>query len=419
MNDRVIKALRQISLVTSGNLVRAGSSFLVLLIISRELGPFYFGLFAIAFSTLTLLSQLSDSGLGVGTVKFLSANHQADNSASSRILAQFLILRLSIAVFLGGALFLASHQIAFWIHKPELFEPFRVVAAGLVGSTLLGYVYSALQAQERYRDHFSISILNALLSIVTTISIAYLGEASLQAFLWCQVISILIPAIFGIALLAKHLREARDLLNGIKKIIVFSRWTSLAGILSVILLQLDLLLLSSLVPAQHVGQYAVAHRFAFIGMVLTNSIGIVLLPKATRLSNSIEIQNYHRIVWRFFPLSIAFIVGSWILLTPLIPLLFGTEFEESKAIFIPLIAAFGLGSITNPLSFLLFTADKPEILAISQTIQIIIVIGAAYGLVPHIGALGMSAGILVSRIFSLLFISGSIRRITSQNPQEA
>jgi O-antigen/teichoic acid export membrane protein len=68
----------------------------------------------------------------------------------------------------------------------------------------------------------------------------------------------------------------------------------------------------------------------------------------------------------------------------------------------------------------LYAANRPELIALSLGIQVVIVMLVGLALVPGWGPLGMAIAILASRLFSLLFVSvGSYRMIEQKLKVEA
>jgi len=78
------KTARYSGIVFVGNIVAAGLGFLSMVIVSRVLGPYNFGILSIVMAVIAVINGLTDFGIGTGVVRFsslyLENNHWRFNS---------------------------------------------------------------------------------------------------------------------------------------------------------------------------------------------------------------------------------------------------------------------------------------------------------------------------------------------------
>lgn len=176
-----------------------------------------------------------------------------------------------------------------------------------------------------------------------------------------------------------------------------------ATISNLVSLQLDTILVVSLLNAEAAGIYAVASAIAAGQSSLGDALGITSFAV---LSNETDLESRQRIITRTFRQSALISFAAGLALASLIPLLvvplFGFEFTTAIRPGVILALAASLTASANILNQGLRGAGRPHAGLVSQVLAIAVMGLAALFLLERLGVMGMAYAVLMSSGAQLL-----------------
>lgn len=150
--------------VIAGSLFRQGASFLVGILVARLLGLQDFGKLAVLQSTIYMLANFGQAGIGLSATKYIASSRKNDRERSGRIIAFSLMFTGISALLTGTLMFLFSESFAEMVlPKGDLAMEFRI-ASGWVLFEMISLLQLRLFAGlEAFRRSAYLNLIQAVL----------------------------------------------------------------------------------------------------------------------------------------------------------------------------------------------------------------------------------------------------------------
>ncbi|MCL6601683.1 MAG: oligosaccharide flippase family protein [Paenibacillus sp.] len=239
-------------------------------------------------------------------------------------------------------------------------------------------------------------ILTGTMTPFTT-AVAYLAP-SVPLFIWMT-----------INLLRTYKVKMRDSYQQFKKLFTYGLGSYGNDLLGQFSYYIDQIIIAGLLRPADLGLYAVAVSLSRMVNFFSNSITVVLFPKASELSKEEAIS----LTFKAFRISTTFtLLGSLILMliAPLvIPLLYGKDFNTALTVFRLLLLEVTISGGTLILAQAFMALGKPKFVSILQGVGLMLVIPLLFFLVPKFGLFGAGVAMLSSSILRFGFIILNIR----------
>lgn len=307
-----------------GTLIGAGASFIAAMVAARTLSLEEFAAFGVGIAVNSLTMQFAD--LGLGTVAMTEAAEAKDPHEARRQLIALTVRRFGTALAAGALIALAV------VFLPSL-EPYRDVAliavfGGAVGC-LSFFSAGALQAYRRFREAGAVQVVLGVSRLVLVAVAAAVGLGAPAMMVGYAVLAPVLAMALGATLLAIHSKnemksgEADALIAAELKIesedeserghgrTSRRRYIAIMAVLGALLLNGDVLLLTTFGSADDVATYSAAWRFAAGVLLLNTAIVGASLPFVMAADDAwAEVKKLARI-------GVALAVGLLILVLPL------------------------------------------------------------------------------------------------------
>lgn len=357
-----MRALRAVVGLAIGNYAAIAVSFVVNVYLARTLGPGEFGRLAILLLVSQVLSFVASYWTITALIHFGAREFSADGTVARALWTRTVLL----LPWLGAAILLvvtARDALAAFLAVPPL--GVWIVVGHFLASTLFGSAGAALQAAQRMAQYGAALLLDK--AIALSLLVALRGVLVLDALVTVVVFSAGTLAASTWALMslgARSLRPAlptRDRLGEMWRFslpLIASTWMGFFGSQWV-----DLAILRRYVPLSDVGLYALSYQLAGVVQQITVIVATYVLPRYSVLVSEGRDDELRRILTRIVPywllgLSASLSVALW-LAGPLVPLLFGADFEGSAAPF----ALLGVATIC----LAIFNSFNPVVIAYGAT----------------------------------------------------
>lgn len=172
---------------------------------------------------------------------------------------------------------------------------------------------------------------------------------------------------------------------------------------------IDQIIIAGLLRPADLGLYAVAVSLSRMVNFFSNSITVVLFPKASELSKDEAVS----LTFKAFRISTTCtMLGALFLMVVapfVIPLLYGKDFNTALTVFRLLLLEVTISGGTLILAQVFMALGKPKFVSILQLVGLILVIPLLFVLVPKFGLFGAGMAMLSSAALRFLFIIFNIK----------
>jgi O-antigen/teichoic acid export membrane protein len=391
--------LKNLGITFFENIITKGLNFLIILLLTRTLGPEGYGKYSFIFVMVALGSALFDFGMENTAVRFAAR----DKDEKQSIFGLYLSVKLGILSLL--ILFLGFGHTWFFtlMNKSSMihFTPFLMV--GLLGESLFFVNDTYLQAMQRFQARAWLNIIRFGVSFLFVIFLI----TSHQLFLEMAMFIYGIPFLFSLIFLGKYWGFLKAFWskglppNIFSEIVRYERWMFVYSIANNLIGRLDFILLGLWVNYTQLGIYNAAVQLCAIISFLPLVLGKVLLPTLAELN---EAQIFHT-TGKMIRGTLFMSLGA-VMLIPLsiwlVPLLLGQEYRESVGVLQILVLAFLAGLMSMPYEQALYSLGKPDILCGCRYFQLVVILLLNVLVIPVFGVYGAATVTLLGRALYLL-----------------
>jgi O-antigen/teichoic acid export membrane protein len=418
------------AIVMGGSVGRMALSFIASVLVARALGPVALGVYAVLGAAMAIVGVIADMGISVTAVKQVAAvwPDQPQVAHHRGRIASW--LRVGAALLFFGLAALLAVPIANYLlglsEVPNAPALFILAMAGMVAVALSGAVSTLLQATNHFGRLSTMNLVNAGLTTILALVLVAIGRLNLlTALVVLGIVTSLVSMVVGYRLLPGDWSLWRpaaiqDFRQEGSELFRFSRWLWLASLFSVIMLQVDVIMVNRLTIAAAAGMYALALNLARKADVVNNSLYTALLPAASSLTGREDIAKYLKNSMKRSGL-IAF--GLLLLIPlagPFIRFFYGPAYSPAIGLFRLLMLMVVFDALTTPIILLVFPLERPKLYAASFVFQAIILVILAAWLIPQMGPSGAAVAKIVARMagFGLIVWRLRLWRLTIQNKRE-
>lgn len=376
------------------------------IVIARAFGPTAKGSANLIVATGTLLAMIFGLSLQSGIVYIVARGRAIINGLLVRLASIALFQTLLATVALVG---LVRTTLAPALIPPES-ERWGVIAVAiLVLGTLLSEHYRSvlIGLQEIPR----VNLINLYGQIIVLMTILFFIFTSwfqsqpltAEVLVWVNVGgSIVIVLIFLWALRPRLTGSIRQE-SGLSEVITYSLPSYLANMAQFLNYHLDIFFVSYFVGVQGVGLYSLAVRIAQLIWLISGATSQVLLPDVAASADRVSAQQRTACVARFslwlsIPLAGGLVVGGEMLL----PLVFGSAFQESVPALIWLLPGVTIFSVSNVIGSYFAGIGKPHLNLAASLVGLVVTLVLDFILIPRLGIVGAAIASSMSYLATTL-----------------
>ncbi|MCI0692990.1 flippase [candidate division KSB1 bacterium] len=389
------------AVVFLGTLIGRALNFLTQVVLSNLLGLKAFGTFTYCSAVLSFLGAACLGGFTHTTVRYLAMARANNQPAEMRAVIRLALYVMGLLTMVAGLGLYCFRQLiaSRWIGKPELAPFLGGVAMGLPGMVLLGWVGFALRG---FRDVSSEALLRNLVQPLALILLVVVMAGVMKlTLLWAiaaLLVSTTIAAMVGVFRLWRHLPavssfdrpnvSARDILKYASSI-----W--LTRLSSILMNQVDRLMIGALTTLSQVGIYHAAFRIADFQTLAMGSFVPMFstaIAEAHAAGDRAGIICYYRMTVRWSMLvTLPICLGCCLFAEPILRL-FGPEFVKGAPVLLIIALASLIDAGVGPAGQFLQMMGREKIEMFCLSAAAILAIGLNAILIPSYGALGAAFG---------------------------
>ncbi len=425
---RIPQGLRQSLLMVFGNAAGQGFSAISLILITRALGPNYFGQFSVGFAIVLILVRLNDLGMTFAVQKYAprAKSHEDANRLFSYTLKIKLIAAGVIALIgiLGGG----------WLAQVLNFESSNIISTAFIVSAatvLYEHFQTMLQSLHRFGQSVVANTIQAVakfggaIVLIFTTGTWYLFGLDLpfiriwppQAppleiseeqswamgipydmqsgivlatyviFCW-YMLAPLIPFVLGFRkLFPDWVRLSLKGSFAKENTLVRSLAThSAVGFIATgVIENIDILFVQGYLDTYEAGLLGGVSRIALLFNLMAFSLGTVLNPRAAKYQNPKELQSFIKKGWLLVGASLLGFLALVPFADQIILLTIGQQYASGSGILVILLGSAFLSMAVMPFIAVFFSVEVPWYFSVSGVLQLLIVVIGNAVFVPLYG----------------------------------
>lgn len=400
-----VARLRQSSFVravagTAGtNVLATAAGSLGGLLLARGLGPSDRGVLALVVAWPTFVAVLVAAGLPQAITYFNA--RRPDQAPAAVATATAAVLVLSVILGVAGAL--CAPLIT---DRAEAITQLRLLFL-LLPLYVTPVIWIASLQPKRIQLWNVARLVQPVSYFVFVLLLVATGRLNVVIAVSSLIVSLVLQAIVGAALswtqVGPFVRPRRDMLW---PLLGYGVRTVASGFPQIVNARLDQLILSLMVPAAALGNYAVAVSISLLATPIAYAFGYVAFPRIAAARERKEQQRLERVAILGSVGAAAVILAPLAILSPwLVPLLFGEGFEPAVVavwILIPGTIALSSNQVAEDI---LRGRGQPLAPAIAETAGVVATLALLFVLVPRYGIRGAAATSTIAYVgVSLLLI---------------
>lgn len=386
-----------------------GMNVIKFILAARFLGPDQIGLVGIAMLSLAIVESLSATGMSQAVIQ----SHRMVNRSEA---GAIWTLQLSRGGLLAGLLFGLADPISLVFNLPASAGLIAIAAAMPFLRNAVNPGIFLVQRDRNFRKLAFYETSAALLDLAVTMLLIYLGFGPA---------SILIGNISGDSLKVvvtwtwcKVPIDPNYKWRSIQSLTGFGKWVWGSSVFTLILNQIDKVLVAKFLGAQEFGLYQVASRIAQLAVADgAVALGQYLYPtfaERHRTSSQDARKYLTYIMQRLIPIAATIAVLLAMLSNSLVRLVLGTEWFSAVPVLQMMALPMFLGAVIAMLVSYLSGTGKPRIVTEATVIQLgvlVICLTCAPLLMGYFNAIAMVSALAIAGTASVAFMFVSIYKI--------
>ncbi len=413
------QSLLDFGLIFGGAAFATGAGFILKVLIGRGLGDIALGIFGMCYAALTAITTLADLGIRHSLITLASRTRAADPEQAQGYVSAGLLLKLVTGtVVMTAGWFLAPWAAEALFRKPQVAPYLQITAVGFLLWGLWDGVEGSLQSSQRFRGSALLRVLMEGARLASFLGL-WLGMEgrylSMDRFLWLYFLAPLLAVLLGSWLLKSSLRPRPGrLLASLERLVAFAPGVFFFRTCTMALLVLDSLALARYGELSQVGQYEAAKGLAYAILVVSESLGMVLLPKV----NLVKTREAMKSVLRRFAVYFAILAGVaaiWLWLAGALLALFGPAFTAPVVVrtFQTLVVATLFTIPSTTLAMVMLALGRPGVLGRIAAAQVVLGLLAYPVTAVQFGMVGTALTTVGLQLLGVLALVLAIRPMLS------
>lgn len=408
-NKNTVRVFKNTGYLAFGSIFSKGLLMIVFIYIARVLGPDQYGSYFAAIEYVTLVALFSKLGFDMTAIREGAKNIANMNEMQNKLFT--IRIYFSIVVSLLGLFIAFSLNYSEEVLKLIILLLPLVIIGGAVSSGIIEHFNTSFRIIENMKIVTIIQVTRALLFVLFSSIIIFLGYFNLIYFALLVILSSLLSAIIQFIFIRKYFDfhfafniDTQLVRKLMRPIILFG----IVSILYMVSMKIDIQMLSNMVSQSEVGYYAAGWQINNVGIVFISALSLSLFPNSSRKIKQLAYRKKLGVFLMLLATGIGFIL---FLLSEnadyVVILLYGQKFESAIPLlkiliwFIPIRILLIWGS--QVLECGDFLATRVIVYIIPMVLNILL--NLIY--IPIYGALAAAYISIISSFIMLILVSGS------------
>lgn len=391
------KGLQQSLINILGSAIASGFAAISLILLSRFLGPTYFGQFSTAFAVTLILVRLNDLGLSVATSKLVPSTENESRKVLLALLGRYRFA-LSGLIVTAGLIF--SQLLPNFLLQDN---PILILLAFLVtfATALFEHAQFTLQATHRFSHAALLNAAQGLIKLIFVLPIIFLATqntipmASLTIGIFVfYMLSPALPVLLNLLIKPSSLpisisvpsnKEFPALKQLKKRVFALTKHAGLGILAAGIIENVDILFVQGYLSDFDAGLLGGVTRIALLLYIVGYAIGNVLNPRVAKYKKLADLHSFWKKAWLIFALCVIGFIFSMFIAEPLIVYTIGSSYLAALGTLKILLAAGFVTIALMPFVAFFYSFNLSWYFSVSGIMQLLIVVVGNIWLVPLYG----------------------------------
>jgi O-antigen/teichoic acid export membrane protein len=379
-----------------GKVVGNVGYFVAVLLLAQSLGPAGRGEIAFLIVASLILARLTALGATEATTVFAAQRPQRRAAQLSTVVVFAAGGSAVGSTLVGGVLLLLDTSGAAAISVAEM----GVLVAATVALAVADAGYAYLLGCDRVRQQALITASSSWLYVIALLAVLASGGITVLRAALAFAIAHLVRATWVLRYSAGVAGLAAPSVSLLRESLAFGSRAWVGTLARYLNFRADQVLMGFIATESTLGIYAVAVNASEVLLYLPSTTALALLPVVSRSDPSLRVELVLRAFRSAALVTLAGIVVAVLLGPPLLPLVFGADFEASVTPFLLLLPG-ALGFVAMAVFSSGLTASSlPGRSSLGPVVSLVIGIALAVALIPRFGASGAAAAA------SIAFLAG-------------
>jgi O-antigen/teichoic acid export membrane protein len=399
--------LLNVNLVFVSTVASYGLGFVTAVLMARALGEDGLGVTALYRSAVTLAFAFFSLGIGTAIVYFVGRGDQTPRQATEAGLT----VTLAATVLTAFGVLIAG--LAFQHELGEKDLPYWLAIVGVPAVIQFRVLEGALRAQSRFGAMNVLEVFQPLTILMALGVVELTSGLTIENTVVAWTLALLPPVVLGYAMLGvDHWPRGLALGESLWQSTHFGVQGQLSNLIQLLNLRLDAYLVLWLVDSAGVGIYAVSVSLSEGMWFIANSVGVVLLTSLTASDDESAARMTPLICRNTLLVTGVAAIGAAVMSPLVVPLIFGSEFDDSVLPFVWLLPGTIAAAGTKILAAYVFSRGRPLINAqVGVAVLVITVVGDVL-LIPAFGVSGAAVAASLAYCIGLAYTAVYYRRLS-------
>ena len=371
--------------------------FAVLAVVARRIGPDNLGAYAFA-SSLIVYFALPLSGIDMLAIRDIAR----DRDNARHITGAVLPVLVLYAITAGATAYVLAPLVA---PTPVEATMLRILAVStLVTTVTLDWV---LQGMRVFNVVAIARLLGQVLYGIAAVFLITSGVQGAYRYAWLNVFGLFVTLLVTWAYTTRTIGWPSIQINLKSAVAVMRRSRPFAA--SIVMIQLyytaDFVLLGLLATSADVGQYLVAYKLPLVVVGLASLWITVFYPHAATEPRDALRRQVGTFTTMTLVLVLPLCAGSFVLGTPFLTTLFGSQYQPAGIYFKLLMVAVALGAVDANIGQILLATGRERIFAVGTGLGAITNVVLNIILIPSLGPEGSAIATIVTEALVLAFMT--------------
>jgi stage V sporulation protein B len=363
------KTAKNTYLVFMGNSLAGFMGMILMIILSRILGPAGFGVFSVSFSLLALLAKFGDFGFNFAMVKDISQSRaQGKKEKIPKIFITVFWSKIVLCLFLTLLGFLSADFVSVkLLNSPAGAGVNRWLIIFFFLFVFYDLTRVFFEANKRFLEAVLMYLTANIFKLIAVV-IFYFLLPKFQKYIYFYILGPFVTAVIFFPRTRIKLK-LEFYKKEFKNLLKFSSWMAVSVIFAALGENLNVFMVSSKLSSFETGIYSAAEKFILPFTIFAGALGTVLI---SRTSEFLELSHIKVFIKKVAVLQVFFLFLFALLfpLTSFLPLLLGEQYSASVGVLqVLLVASFFQMAIT-PLNSVFYPLGKSIIFALDSLIQV-------------------------------------------------
>ncbi len=389
-----------------GELIKKSFGFLVVALITRLVSPGVYGLFVLATSVLHLMQVFASAGLHRAIDYFVPQYlAQGEPEKARGVTVQVFTLLLCTSLATGAVMYLAADRLATLFNEPGLAVALRLLAVALPLLAIFNGLMASYNGIKRLKYRVYVrDVTRPTIRLLATAGLLVAGYG-LVGVVGGYLVGLTVSIVLGVALLVRHdaLRGASAAFTPLKEILWYGVPLALAGVIYVVMGQVDYFVVGYFLASEDVGIYRVGYMLAANLLVFFSSLAPIFKPLiAEERRDGNAVADRYRTATRWvlglsLPFAAILVLGAEVYLS----IVFTPQYTVASGVVLALVVGY-LVSITagGPDGALLQGLGYSRLVFLNSGILLVANVVFSVLLVPRYGILGAGLGTMLALTLS-------------------